>query len=379
MASLRLPFPSEVAGVAIPPVTPDDVTPATWLKELAVEVAMHAGARAAGSDAAIEQAERVYHVLGKGCSSVRRVLGTLAATADAIAEVQGEMTPVMPLFNAARNPIAAFESLDKDSLATCIRAVEHILNLATVLLSIGDVLKDVGVAFEVLSKAAQPIIDKVNDVLDEFTDLFVTAMDFQRALHGLEVFSEQLVWLVKELLHIKGVLAPILKDLEQGYLLPSLDAETRKVLDAMHRFGPAWTQNQKLYNIGRFFACESLGKARIAWESFQTCVKSCCDGIQVDVPSWLGDSEDPLRDVIQPQLVAVQVAPGGIDALDVLLPTSELDASSFTASCCHSAVRACGGGTGADAEQQAGAPHRPARGVRAFFELVVLSLRCHHL
>jgi len=346
MAVVGLSIPSEIAGVKIPPVSLDDLMNPTRLQELAVELCARTGTHAAGLDGVIEQAERVYNVLDKGCGSVSRTCSTLVATSEAITEIQAEMRPVMPLINAVENPVAAFECLSKESFAACIQVAEHILGLSTVLQSIGDVLKDVRAAFEELAKAAQPIVDKVREVLEdvEVANQFGTAMNLTQALLGVDDFFAHLEALNKELLDIKDILTPFLKDLEHRTFSPEVvDAMVhgktwQQVVDAIRRFWPAWTQSQELYNTARGFACESLGQSRTAWESFRTCIQSCSD----EVPSWLKDVEDPLCDAKEPHAVDVQEAPAGTGALAALLPTNEAGANSLAERCCESAVRLCG-------------------------------------
>lgn len=262
----------------------------------------------------------------------------------------------MPLFNVVENPVAAFQSLSKESLATCIQVAEHIIGLSTVLKSIGVVLKDVLAAFEELAKAAQPIVDKVKEALEEVANQFGTAMNLKGALLGVDDFFSHLAVLVQELLDIKGTLTPLLKDLEKGRYMDIATFGVEKwqqVVDAMRRLWPAWTQSQKLYNTASGFASESIGQSRAAWESFRTCVHACCEEVHAGVPSWLSDSEDPLRDAKEPRAVNVQEAPTGTGALAALLPTSEAGANSPFGRCCVSAVRLCGGGARANLRRQA--------------------------
>lgn len=304
-----VPLPSEICGVKIPKVSMEDLTDVDKLKGLATNVAISAGAHATGLDGVLDSSKDVHNVLQRGSKAVGNGCNVLAAGAESIGSIQTAMAPLMPLFNAKNDPVGAFKEMNQKNLEGCLDIIRHVLSLQTLLDTVGKILHEVVDAFSLLKKSAQPLVDKVKEVLQSIADNFESSLNFEGCLTGIETFFSELAKTVSELSDISAVLKPILDGCEEKHYADAAvfgGQRWEEVMDALQRFLPAWDQVQKLYNKSQVFSAKTHANAGPAWDSFAALIEQICGYLKVPVPEWMSTEENPLKDTIVPGAVEIK-------------------------------------------------------------------------
>eukprot|EP00930_Biecheleria_cincta_P031018 TRINITY_DN2149_c0_g1_i1.p1 TRINITY_DN2149_c0_g1~~TRINITY_DN2149_c0_g1_i1.p1 ORF type:complete len:431 (-),score=112.95 TRINITY_DN2149_c0_g1_i1:250-1482(-) len=309
-----LPMPSEIAGVKIPPISIGDLTDVNKLQGLATDVAINAGAHAAGLDGALDSAKQVHEVLKKGLEAVGSSCKIMSAGAESIGNIQKDMQPVMPLLLAKQDPVSAWQNFSKDNFSKCVKVIEHVLSLSNVMDTIGKVLQQVWQAFAALEKSAKPLVDKVKEALAEAADLLAKSLNIDRALgaNAADTFTKNTAEISKGLAEMKGKLQPIL-DAWNGSSWATVAAfgyqRWQDIVKCMQGFWPLWEKSQSFFNTGRGLGVSALGHSKAAWGEFSSFVEKICGFMQISVPDWLSKDANPLADIQEPPEVTVAKKP----------------------------------------------------------------------
>lgn len=309
-----LSLPSEIAGVKIPNISVGDLTDVNKLESLATDIAINAGAHAAGLDGALDSAKQVHEVLKQGSEAVGSSCKVMTAGAVSIGNIQKDMQSVMPLLLAKQDPVSAWQNFTKDNFSKCIKVVEHVLSLSNVMDVIGTVLQQVWKAFAALEKSAQPLVDKVKEVLEEAANMLAKALHMDSAAGGgvVDDFCGKMAGLSKDLGEMKGTLQPILDawELSNWVTVAAFGYQRwHDVVNCMQRFWPVWEQIQSLFNTGRGLGVSALGHSKAAWDEFSSFVEALCDFMKISVPDWLGKDANPLANIQEPPKVTVERKP----------------------------------------------------------------------
>lgn len=309
-----LSLPTEIAGVKIPQISVSDLTDINKLESLATDIAVSAGAHAAGLDGTLDSAKQVHEVLKQGLEAVGSSCKVMTAGAVSIGNIQKDMLSVMPLLLAKQDPVSAWQKFTKDNFRTCIKVIEHVLCLSNVIDVIGKVLQQVWKAFAALEKSAQPLVDKVKEVLEEAANMLAKALHMDSALSGgvVDDFCRKVDGLSKDLGDMKGTLQPILDAWEcSNWVTVAAFGYQRwhDVVNCMQGFWPVWEKIQSLFNRGRGLGISALCHSKAAWDEFSSFVETLCSFMQLSVPDWLGKDANPLASIQEPPEVTVEKKP----------------------------------------------------------------------
>lgn len=307
-------MPSEIAGVKIPEISIADLTDVNKLQSLATDVAINAGAHAAGLDGALDSARQVHEVLKQGSEAVGSSCKVMSAGAESISNIQKDMQSVMPLLLAKQDPVSAWQHFTKDSFSKCVKVIEHVLSLSKVMDVIGKVLQQVWNAFTALEKTAKPLVDRVKEVLEQAADLLAKSLNMDRALGAgaADTFCGNMAGLSKELGEMKGKLQPILdawEDSNWATVATFGYQRWQDIANCMQGFWPVWEKTQNFFNMGRGLGVSALHHSSAAWAGLSSFVEQLCGFMQISVPDWLGKDANPLADIQEPPEVTVEKKP----------------------------------------------------------------------